>query len=112
MNVCENEIRDAVEVELITANEKHPSFASLHEAYAVTLEELEEATDELMLCDGYIHEAWQHTKDDNVQGVLEAFEKLKYASQRLAMEACQVSAMAIKVDQSFNVVMQPGLKIC
>lgn len=101
MNICENEIRDAVEVELIAANENHPPFASLHEAYAVTLEELEEATTELMLCNGYIHEVWGCTKDDDIKGALEAFEKLKHTSQRLAQEACQVSAMAIKAEQSF-----------
>lgn len=101
MNVCENEIRDAVEVELIAANEKHPPFASLHEAYAVILEELEEATTELMLCNGYIQEVWKCTKDDDIQGALEAFEKLKHTSQRLAMEACQADAMAIKAEQSF-----------
>ena len=43
MNVCKDEIRDAIEHELVSANEIHPLFASLHEAYAVILEELEEA---------------------------------------------------------------------
>ncbi|MDE6020305.1 MAG: hypothetical protein K2H01_04795 [Ruminococcus sp.] len=105
MNVCENEIRDAIEAELIAANEKHPPFASLHEAYAVTLEELEEATDELMLCNEHLQEIWTCTKDDDVHGALEAFEKLKYCAQRLSMEGCQVAAMAIKAEQSIAAKM-------
>lgn len=100
MIVCKNEIRDAVEAELTAANEKHPLFVSLHEAYAVTLEELEEAADELRLCFEYIHEAWKHIKDDNIQGALDRFAHLGYRTQRLAQEACQVSAMAIKAESS------------
>lgn len=101
MNVCKNEIKDAIEAELVSANETHPPFASLHEAYAVILEELEEATDELMLCSKSIQKAWHCIKEDNIQGTLAHFARLKYRAERLAMEACQVAAMANKAEQSF-----------
>jgi hypothetical protein len=101
MNVCENEIRDAVEAELIAANEKYPPFASLHEAYAVILEEYEEADDELMACDEFIQDVWRYTKEDNTQGALEAFKYLKHRAEHLAQEACQMAAMANKAEQSF-----------
>lgn len=100
MNVCKNEIRDAIEKELISANEIHPPFASLHEAYAVTLEELEEATNKLMQCNGFMNDVWSYTKEDNIQGALEAFKYLKHSAEHLAQEACQVAAMAIKAEQS------------
>lgn len=100
MNVCKNEIRDAIEAELVAANEKHPPFASLHEAYAVILEEFEEADDELMLCNKYIQKAWHCIKEGNNQCALDYFARLKYRAERLAMEACQVAAMAIKAEQS------------
>lgn len=102
MNVCENEIRDAIEAELVSANEKQPPFTSLHEAYAVILEEFEETDDELMLCNECIQKAWHCIKDDNIQGALHYFARLKYRAERLAMEACQVAAMAIKAEQSFS----------
>lgn len=101
INVCENEIRDAIEAELVAANEKNPPFASLHEAYAVILEEFEEANDEFMLCHEYLQKAWNCIKENNTQGALDYFVRLKYKAERLAMEACRVAAMAIKAEQSF-----------
>lgn len=102
MNVCKNEILDAIEAELVSANEIHPPFASLHEAYAVTREEFEEADDELRLCNECIQKAWHCIKNDNIQGALGYFARLKYRAERLAMEACQMAAMAIKAEQSFS----------
>lgn len=107
MNVCKNEICDAIEAELVSANETHPPFASLHEAHAVTREEFEEADDELMLCNEYIQKAWFCIKMDNVQGALNYFARLKYRAERLAMEACQMAAMAIKAEQSFSEKLGP-----
>lgn len=101
MNVCKNEIRDAVEAELIAANEKHPPFTSLHEAYAVILEEFEEAKHELIACDKLIQEIWTCTKMDKIKVALAYFARLRYNAERLAMEACQMAAMAIKAEQSF-----------
>lgn len=100
MNVCKNEIMDAIEAELIAANEKHPPFASLHEAYAVLLEEFEEADDELMSCNESLCKAWYNVKNDNIQAALDLLCKLKSSAECLAMEACQMAAMAIKAEQS------------
>lgn len=97
---CKDEIRDAIEAELISAKENHGLFASPHEAYAVTLEELEEAANELMSCNRQLHAAWESIKEDNASSVLEAFECLKHSAEHLAQEACQVAAMAIKAEQS------------
>lgn len=102
MNACKNEILDAIEAELVLANEIHPPFASLHEAYAVTREEFEEADDELRLCNDCIQKAWHCIKDDNIQGALGYFARLKYRAERLAMETCQMAAMAVKAEQSID----------
>lgn len=99
MNVCENEIRDGVEAELVAANEKHPPFASMHEAYGVIKEEFEEASDELIFCSKDIQFAWEHIRKDDILGVMVACEKLGHHAERLAQEACQLAAMAIKAKQ-------------
>lgn len=101
MNVCKNEIRDAIENELVSANEIHPPFASLHEAYAVTLEEFEEAKNELDDCTEDLDFIWQRTKEDRIGYALIGFANLRHHAERLAQEACQLAAMAIKAEQSF-----------
>lgn len=106
MNVCENEIRDAIEAELVAANEKHPPFASLHEAYAVTLEELEEAEKEIKRYRKFMKKFWKCIKNDDVYGALEISEKMEYTGIRLAMKASQMVAMNIKTVQSIAAKME------
>ncbi|MDE6020537.1 MAG: hypothetical protein K2H01_06050 [Ruminococcus sp.] len=100
MNVCKNEISDAVEAELVAANEKYPPFASLHEAYAVVKEEFEEAKVEIDEYKKLMDDFWNCIKDDDIRGALELTAKMKHTGIRLAMEASQMAAMAIKAEQS------------
>lgn len=100
MNVCQNEIRDAIEHELVSANEIHPPFASLHEAYAVILEELEEAEEQLKLCKTLLELAWERIRNDSITHALITMRSIERTAGHLAEEACQVSAMAIKAQQS------------
>lgn len=102
MNVSNLEITKAIEAELTSANEKHPPFASLHEAYAVIKEELEEAEYELgEACDS-LEGAWECIKQDNAEDALKHLGWLGIHAKRLAMEACQVAAMCDKADQSLR----------
>lgn len=102
MNVSNLEITKAVEAELTSANEKHPPFASLHEAYAVIKEELEEAEYELgEACDS-LEGAWGCIKQDNAEDALKHLGLLGIRAKRLAMEACQVVAMCDKAEQSLR----------
>lgn len=100
MNVCKDEIRDAIEHELVSANEIHPPFASLHEAYAVILEELEEAEEQFKLCKTQLELAWERIRSNSITPTLITMRSLERAAEHLAEEACQVSAMAIKAQQS------------
>lgn len=106
MIVCENEIRDAIESELISAKENHGLFASPHEAYAVTLEEFEEVKNELYDCEEDLDFIWQRTKEDRIGYALIGFANLRRHAERLAQEACQLAAMAIKAEQSFAEQME------
>ena len=100
MIVCQDEIRDAIEHELVAANEIHPLFVSLHESYAVILEELEEAEEQLELCKTQLELAWERIRSDNITPALITMRSIERAAEHLAEEACQVSAMAIKAQQS------------
>ena len=96
MEELKNEIRDAVENELIAANEKYPLFASEHEAYAVMLEEIDEAAAELENIKRFLALAWIQIKKDVTPKALEHFARIKYAAENGAAELCQVAAMAEK----------------
>lgn len=72
------EIFEAVNTELNSANEKFPKFNSYHEGYAVIHEELDEL--------------WDEVKKKSINQ-----EKWKLKS-----EAIQVAAMAIKFIESFD----------
>lgn len=100
MNVCKDEIRDAVEKELESANELHPLFSSLHEAYAVMLEEYEEAIEQAHLCEEEMAELWRTVKSDHLKGSLESLNWIRVHAEKSAEEFCQLSAMAIKAIQS------------
>lgn len=101
MNVCKDEIRDAIEHELVSANEIHPLFASLHEAYAVMREEFEEMEEQVDICMESMQELWRCIKKDHEKGALEELGWVRAYAEKAAKEACQVAAMAIKAEQSY-----------
>lgn len=57
MDVIKEKVLELVQVELDSANRKFPLFSSTHEGYAVLLEEIEEAGDEM----GYLRE-WEKNR--------------------------------------------------
>jgi len=100
MNVIETEIKAAIDKELISACERFPMFSSLHEAYGVIKEEVEEASEELEELKKYFDMAWGQIKLNNNELALNHLTRMQGAALRLAVEACQVSAMCIKARQS------------
>lgn len=96
MNVIKDEIRDAVEKELENAYLHFPMFSSLHEGYAVILEESEESEEELHKVNEYLGLAWRQVRHDEVKLALNHISRAKEAAIRLAIEACQVAAMCEK----------------
>ncbi len=86
--------------ELKRANEDHGErFYSHHEAYAVTLEEAQEAIDELVKVTGLLHALWSCIKLD--YGVKKKkLEQLDMYAINGAAELIQVAAMARKWKES------------
>ena len=96
MNVTRPIIEHCVDVELEAARKEHEEFHSLHEAYAVTLEEVEEAQTELSSAQYCLDALWDDIKTDNTEEAIKFFEKLENYAVNLAAEAIQVAAMARK----------------
>lgn len=104
MDVVRKDVELLVEKELKAANENNPLFHSMHEGYAVILEEVEEADLELfMLKDTWLSALWYYVKNDEKNECVDSAENLKKFSVNLAIEAIQVAAMAQKfIDSKGN----------
>lgn len=100
MNAIADDIRDAVEKELVSANQKFPLFSSLHEGYAVIREEVEETGDEYERLKEHLESAWKYIKANDTEHALQHLHRASYIAQYVAIETCQVSAMCLKAIQS------------
>lgn len=100
MDVIHEDIKACIQKELNAANEKYPLFSSLHEAYAVMLEEYEESAEELEEVKKYLDLAWNQIRLNLNRNASSHIGRLALAAERLAIEACQLSAMAEKAIQS------------
>ena len=87
-------IHTLIQEELEEANQIHPLFQSPHEAYAVMLEELEEAEEELQWIKKQLGQMWSLIRNDC--GVEEILHKIKGHAVFATQEAIQVGAMAQK----------------
>lgn len=70
------------------------AFNSMHEAFAVILEEYQESYEELKVIRECIYGVWRSTRQDNKCGDILA--EIERHAKRLACEAIQVAAMARK----------------
>lgn len=102
MNVCENEIRDAIEAELEAINE---NFQLTGEAGIAAHEALKEVELELAQCQKLRSELRTCIGNGRVQGTLLAITRLKYTEIQLIQKACKAVAMAIKAEQSIADMM-------
>ena len=94
MNAVKSEVKNLVQKELESANQRFPMFRSDHEGAAVIFEEVEEAKDELKSIKSVFEELWYTVKsnEDNEPWV----RRIKEYSINLSCEAIQVAAMAQK----------------
>lgn len=91
------EVRKLQEKELTRAAEQHGStFNSLHEAYAVMLEEIQEAAQEMRETENAAGGLWSFIRHDNEPGAFAAINAIEERALLLACEAIQVAAMASK----------------
>lgn len=99
MDAVKNDIKKLIDRELDAANEVNPPFTSMHEAYAVIKEELEEAEDEAEKAVRFLDIAWHSIKqpdDIGINNAKVAIADMYKAAMNLAVEAVQVAAMCKK----------------
>ena len=86
-----------IENELDFAADEHgATFASLHEGAAVLFEEVQEAQDEDGSIDNLIQVFWEAVKNEDSKRARMFAEEIASNAERLACEAIQVAAMALK----------------
>lgn len=97
MNAVYDKFQPLINEELEAANKEHGQFHSLHEGYAVLLEEFEETQSELDEVRRYMDYMWGHIKDDNNTCTQHFAARVQNVAMRAAAEAIQVAAMALKI---------------
>lgn len=86
-----------IENELDFAAEEHgATFASMHEGESVLREEVEEAIDEVNAISREASRMWHFIKEDDAEPAMRCAEEIASHAERLACEAIQVAAMALK----------------
>lgn len=108
MNIAKEHVVELVSMELQHAKENHEDFHSLHEGYAVMLEEIEECRDELQIVQSLSSDLWQAVKDDNAIDAKTNMDEIEAAAVRLASEAIQVAAMARKAREVAVALIEEG----
>ncbi len=93
-----DKVQEFVAFELARANTIHPpKFNSYHEAYAVILEELEEAEREISTFKGALEwSVWRNIKDNCYEMAYEGFKDIEKLAIAAAAEMIQGAAMARK----------------
>lgn len=91
------ELQSLMERELFSANAVHPAFHSLHEGYAVLLEEVCEAEEALATIQVYMERLWAAVRSDNPSVSAEFAGRIREEAVSLAAEAIQVAAMGKKL---------------
>lgn len=96
--------------ELRTAKEQYgETFNSLHEAYAVALEELEEASDNADMCKYCFEEVWSHIKrDDEKNEITEYLHKARSYAVEAIKELAQFAAMIDKTLETLEKEKEAG----
>ena len=89
-------IEKLAEMEKQDANRKFPLFHSMHEGYAVLLEEVEEAREALTRTETCLSALWAHIRDNNAGRAPEFAGRIREHALDLATEAVQAAAMAQK----------------
>lgn len=96
-------VQMAISMELVRANKvNNPLFNSMHEGFAVILEELQEAQEELVKADSKLKAMWIKIRENNTTGALECAQQLKNRTTLAACEVIQAAAMVTKFIESFE----------
>jgi hypothetical protein len=94
----EVKINEAVTLEFVNAVQTYGAkYNSLHEAYAVLKEEVEEADDDFDFIKDYLNSLWTEVKGNDKKAVKESAYMIAYNAIELAKEAVQIAAVAKKI---------------
>ena len=96
MNAVKDKLIALVGEELEAANAIYPPFHSMHEGYAVILEEVEEAKEELETLERRLERIWLYSKRNRFDLAKDTIFCIEGDAIQLAAEAIQVAAMARK----------------
>lgn len=96
MDVIRKDIEMCIKKEAIAAQLKNGDFHSVHELYAVLLEELDELKDEVEVCEHQEGILWYIIKANSEEDerFQETLKKIVMYATNAAVEACQVAAVA------------------
>lgn len=92
-------VTELVAKELKLSYEQFPAFNSPHEGYAVILEEVEEAADDLKAMQTYLSYAWNNIKS-NYLDIKVYLDEVEITALNAACECIQVAAMCQKYRKS------------
>jgi hypothetical protein len=81
------------------------TYASEHEGYAVLLEEVEEAGDDLKYINLLMNELWKEVKSDSVSK--DFLNSIKVGAIELAKEAVQVAAVCERFEETIANKSEP-----
>ena len=96
MNVTLDKLPALVQEELDAANRDNPPFHSLHEAYGVLTEEVEETKELMELLDLEMRDFWGATRCDDMPRAGRIARGICHDATEAAAELLQVAAMAQK----------------
>ena len=102
MNAVKSKLPALVKEELEAANRENPPFHSMHEGYAVLLEEIEEAAQELEEAKVCLQMVWENIKSNCFAARTYAYRVEEHALD-MAAEAIQVAAMAQKFQNLWRI---------
>jgi hypothetical protein len=96
-------IKQLVKEELNKANENFSQFNSDHEAYAVLLEEIEEAFEDMSYCNGSVERIWRlGVKKNDIERIEDELKVIEEYSLKAIEELIQVAAMVQKFKDYLN----------
>lgn len=94
----DEKINEAVKLELVNAVKTYgPKYNTLHEAYAVLLEEFEEANNDINYIHNHLKSIWENVKGDDEPEALDEVYQVYIISKELAKEAVQIAAVSQKI---------------
>lgn len=97
MNVVHEEVLALVQKEHDAATEKYGPIASLHEGYAVLLEEMQETKEAINQIEFFMDELWRRIRWNQADNAMESTLIAKEWAEQCACEAIQVAAVCRRI---------------